>query len=510
MSSLYHKINKYKSDRKANSLIFILSHMPVAEFFFHEDLVSEYTAKEGISMAVNSLSYFMTLTKKIIYVTIISGLVPEEKFCTVFVLMSIVGAVFKRIIDFTINEYEMIMLFKVDSRRYVHQQINTFLIRDGIMMFVALLLLYRPFGVILFYTFIYISIHLIAEGIKIAVIEHSGYELPKSWITLAVAAIPGAILGLCLWFDFMIQEKPLFYTVPVIALCDVLVYIYLYKYPNYKRMHKYNLTIERINGGAKALDQFKEKPKLREGKSRKNMGTGYKFLNRIFLERYRSEFAGSFLIAPAAAIIAGLAFIIAPMFLKDLAPTILQTVYNKLSLLFYIMYLAAQSYQRYIKLNFMEIDRYMINYSFYRNRESIMINLKLRLKNILLMGAPASLIIALALGIGFTLNGHGRFTPLMIIIAVILPIVLHLFFSIYTVASYYLLQPYSFDGTSASKVYNAINYIMYLIVYFIFMTDEIVFSWKLLLVITSILAVVSAALFVLVIKLAPDNFRVRG
>ncbi|MBQ4254128.1 MAG: hypothetical protein II712_04785, partial [Erysipelotrichaceae bacterium] len=447
---------------------------------------------------------------KIIYIEIISGMLPEEKFCTAFIFLTIAGAAFKRIIEFSINEYEMIMLFKVDSRRYVRQQISTFIIKDGLMMFIALLLLYRPIGVILFYTFIYISIHLIAEGIRIAVIEHNGYQIPRNWVHLAIALVPLLLMGLCIWQNFLLQEKPLFYSVPVIALCDVLVCYYLYKYPNYKRMHKYNLTIERINGGAKALDDMKQTPKLRDRKSKRSMGTGYQFINRIFIERYRSEFAGTLFIAPITALIAGLVFVFLPVFIDEMAAQILRTVYDKLSLLFYLMYLAAQSYQRYIKLNFMEIDRYMINYSFYRNRESIMINLKLRLKNILMMGTPTPLILSLALGLGLGINGRGQFSAYEIIVAVALPIVLHLFFSIYTVASYYLLQPYSFDGTSASKVYNAINYVMYLIVYFLFMADEIVFSPRMLMIITSILAVVSAAMFVLVIKLAPDNFRVRG
>lgn len=508
MSSLNHQVNKYISDRKTNALIYILSKAPILEFFFHEDLVSEYVAKEGISMALHSLSYGFALTKKIMYVEILANIIPEELQCHVFVFFSIIGSLLSPIISFSMTEYEMIMLMRADSTRYVRHQLRTFIIKDVAMMGIALLLLHESFLIELFYLLLYLSIHLIIEGFRIALIERNGFEFLKPWINTVILGSAAAIAVAMYFLGLTIRKQALLFCVLPLLVCGCLCWYYLWKYPNYRRMHSYNLTIDRINGGARNLQETSA-PKISE-KERGSREKGFYYINKIFLQRYRSDFIGTIMISPIIALVAGTAFVIVPFFLPELKMNIMHTIFDKLQLLFYLMYCAAQSYQRYIRLNFMELDRYMISYSFYRTKEAISLNLRLRLRNVLLMGAPTAFIISVALLAGFAIHGNGEFTPMMLTVAALLPLILHVFFAIYTVAMYYLLQPYSFDGTSASKVYNAINYILYIVVYFIFMTDELTFSPLVLMIITAILAVISAVLFVLVIKLAPSNFRVRG
>ena len=115
----------------------------------------------------------------------------------------------------------------------------------------------------------------------------------------------------------------------------------------------------------------------------------------------------------------------------------------------------------------------------------------------------------LALGLSGAMAVHSPLIePGRIAVCFLLPLVLAVFFCFYNITSYYLLQPYSFDGTVVNKTYPIIDGVVYLISYLL-MDFSIPISLPILAAVTFVLAVISAVMFVLVIRKAPKAFRVR-
>ena len=64
---LHGILRNYQNTKLANTIIHFLSQAPILGYFFHKDLVSEYEAKSGINLAINSISYLYDFLKKIIH-----------------------------------------------------------------------------------------------------------------------------------------------------------------------------------------------------------------------------------------------------------------------------------------------------------------------------------------------------------------------------------------------------------------------------------------------------------
>lgn len=504
-------IKKYRNLVRSNILLNVFSHAPILSFFFNEDLVGEYVVKEGISLAMDSLSYGITLFKKIIYVLLVSSLYElfPQQFLQIFIALTVCGAILHEIISLSMNEYELIMLFRADSRQYVIYQINHYLLTETVLMFLAMLLFHFSFWETLMYLFTYISIHLCAEAVRIFVYEKNEYEPLKGWIKYLAVFLILLINAVLVYFEFTLPQVSVIISLPFMAGADVIAYLYLYQYENYLKLHKYNLTIEKINGAVVRIADYNDRISVDSDRKERKQLYGYDRLNSLFTTRYQKEFKKLRVVLPL--LILAVPVVVVVLYLMayiEEGEIVADIIYSSLGVIIYLMDRIAKNYERYMKLNFMEIDRYMINYSFYRNEQSIMYNLKQRFKTILMYGFPIAIeisgIIALALG----LWGREVYSTMNIIAAALLPIVLHVFFCIYYVSLYYLLQPYDFDGRMVNKLYSALTYVIYLVCYFTFYSD-IVFSFAVLVIVVVLLAVLSAVLLYLVMKLGSKSFRVK-
>ena len=172
------------------------------------------------------------------------------------------------------------------------------------------------------------------------------------------------------------------------------------------------------------------------------------------------------------------------------------------------MYIAtSRTTKQFTQLCFFQLDRYLINYNFYRNRQAILENLGLRLKTILVRNLIIGGIYAIGLSANLLINStHPE--PVKVLITFLLPLVLAVFYSIYNLTAYYLLQPYSFDGTVVNKAYPIVDSLIYFVTY-IMLDLEITISLTIFILIAIVLIIISVVLYVLVIRLAPKAFRVK-
>jgi len=155
---------------------------------------------------------------------------------------------------------------------------------------------------------------------------------------------------------------------------------------------------------------------------------------------------------------------------------------------------------------FYNCDISLLRYSFYREKNAVLSNFKVRLRRV----SSLNLIIAFAIFaavFGLTLV-FGSNWPVMDTAAFALSILfLSLFFSVHHLFLYYVFQPYTTELGMKNPFYNGINYGVYFLC-FLCMEIKSPPSYFTLIVLTSTLAYVVIAL-ILVYKYAPKTFKIK-
>ena len=228
----------------------------------------------------------------------------------------------------------------------------------------------------------------------------------------------------------------------------------------------------------------------------------------MLLKRYEKFLNGDLFVIVGITIVVALLVLLLPVFIKTIeTQKYANGVFNSLSMLFIVMYFVSSIGKKIIKLSFFQIDRYLINYNFYRSEEAIKENLKLRLKTVITKSLIPTFIISISLALIFLIYSK-NIDFVKLIIVIVLPLILSVFYSLYHISTYYLFQPYAFDGTVVNKAYKALDYIVYIIVYILF-DSAIVFNVTTITLITLLLFVISIVLYYLVKKKGIKTFRVR-
>lgn len=520
-SSLHNKLKKYENIQLTNQFLYKITTTPILEYFFHKDLVAEYEAKEGINIAINSIMYLVDLFKKIVYIAIIYMLLQTKSnsFAFFFIMLTITGCIYKKINKFDEKDYDKISLLRVDSNQYVKHKINYYIIKEFILMSIAMLLIYSEmkinYLVLIYLVFIYICIHIITEKIHIKRVEKSKYKR-KELLTKFISLLCLGILGILYYYDIYIPNKITIISSLILIPIGITSYIYLINYNNYKQLHRENLDFELIKD-MKMLRNINNNNNVQVTNNTATIDinakieepkTGFEYLYSMFLKRYdKSLRSGEKLIIITTAII-GFILLIAPLVdpkidTNDFA----NSIFKLMSGIIFIIYIISLKSKSFLNLCFFQMDRYLINYNFYRSEEAIDKNLKLRLKTIIQRRLPSTTLISLILGTIF-ITYSSDIEIIKLIVIIVLPYILSLFFSLFHVSTYYLLQPYTFDGTTVSKLYKMLDSIIYIAVYIIFYLD-IVFNLLTLIIVSIILSIISIILYVLVIKKGPKTFRVR-
>ena len=119
--SLHSILRNFDNTRTTNEFIHFLSKAPIFSHFFNKDLVGEYEAKSGINLVVNSFSYLFDFIKKVIYAVLLAVIFENVKggFAFFFILLTIAGTIHRKINNFDIEDYNYVLLLKVDSFKYV-------------------------------------------------------------------------------------------------------------------------------------------------------------------------------------------------------------------------------------------------------------------------------------------------------------------------------------------------------------------------------------------------------
>lgn len=154
---------------------------------------------------------------------------------------------------------------------------------------------------------------------------------------------------------------------------------------------------------------------------------------------------------------------------------------------------------------FVNCDAALLNYGFYRQKNAVFTMLCQRLRRFFFMNCVTATILSI-----FTLAIYSFRLPYnfkMVGSIVLFTYILGLFFAVYQVAIYYLIQPYDERGEITNPIVNFTNMFLYMICVINFRSLKFT-PPTLLLTIAALVVLVIVALLSLY-KLAPKTFRLR-
>ena len=232
--------------------------------------------------------------------------------------------------------------------------------------------------------------------------------------------------------------------------------------------------------------------------------TGFAYLNAIFFERHRRLLVKPIIIRLILIAIlflaAAVVSIFVPGFIKPFSnPSAVLPVFV------FIMYLISIG-ERVCKAMFYNCDISLLRYSFYRNKNAVLSNFKVRLLRV----AGLNLIVAAAIsaavvGLAFIFKlGWSNWDTLFFALSILF---LSLFFSVHPLFLYYVFQPYTTELGMKNPFYNIINYGVYFLCFFCTKIKSAP-SYFALIVLASTCLYITVAL-TLVYRYAPKTFRVK-
>ncbi len=510
--SLASTINNFQKIQKVNSFIYFLSHNFIFKHFFYEDLVANYVSKEGIVLTANIIDFLWSLLTKIGYFFMIAVVVTfggNYLFAPIFILLTILGGLWRDIIPFDKDDYYAVRLLKVNPTTYSRFLINRYLIRQFIHLSLAMILISQlleiPYWYCLVLTIAYLAIHLSFQGLDVILIERNNYLTSIRGLKDIIATIL-ILVGMVLLFVFDVEvpETIILIITALFTLAGIVSWFYLKDWPYYQIVYNYNLNELSKNEVSQEviITGIDNKTALTEATQTNSSKTGYRYLYDVFFQRYRKQFRQPLYISCGICVIALIVVILINIFFPGEDFRLL----NYLTTLFWIMYILCESLgKKFVETCFFQIDRYLINYSFYRSRKAIGENFRLRVLKIIQYLSIPTLLICLIVLVECIFEKADWQTYL---VAVLLPVILLGFYTIYFVSMYYLFQPYSFSGEAVNKVYPVTNGIIYILVYFIF-DGGVQFSLPVLSLLAVFLIVISVILYQITCKQAVKRFRVR-
>ena len=233
---------------------------------------------------------------------------------------------------------------------------------------------------------------------------------------------------------------------------------------------------------------------------------GFWYLNELFIRRHRKLFwRPSLVVAAGAAVVTALA-LAAMAFLPELRQPVNGSILRLLPASAFLMY-AINRGTGFTQALFINCDRSLLTYSFYKRREHILKLFAIRLWAIIRVNLlPAAVIAA---GLPLLLWASGGTAPMSYALVSVTVLALSIFFSVHYLTLYYLLQPYTAGTQMKSGLYSAITGGTYVVCYLLLDIEGLSpTTFGLSAIVFSIAYCIIAC--ILVYFLAPKTFRIRN
>ncbi|MFT9077643.1 hypothetical protein [Ethanoligenens sp.] len=515
-----------------NGVLYFFRRLPLVGKLIPERSYGNFGLKKSLSVAAAIVNVFLQVLKSLFFVGVLIGLptvlfsmrpygaLRFENYLYLFAVFNLLtGPLYLSAAQRNTKQaFVSIRLMRMDARMYL----TTILLGDGV-----LRLLYAAPGVFLFCILfggalwqgfwllaLLFIMRLLGEAIHMLHFQLRGRFIPNVICTCILGA--GGVAGfLPVFFHHPLRLAPWLFQWQVllaVAFCGGAVIAYILRYPLFPAMARQAINPDRLTKTMDKSARFKDvqmrekdfSQSLRQTKQYQNK-KGYDYLNALFFARHQR-----LLWQPVQKRLFGVAagFLVLAVMVK-MAPGFSvfvkgnsYRIFPLFVLLMYVLSIGA----RVTKAMFYNCDVSLLRYPFYRRKEVLLHNFRVRLLEIIRL----NLLIAVAAAAAGVVLLHlcGVTWPAGQIIAFILCVLcLSVFFSVHHLFLYYVFQPYSAELDMKNPFFFAINFVIYELCYLSTQLHSLPTYFSV--IVLSATIAYSLVALLLVWRLAPKRFRLK-
>lgn len=231
---------------------------------------------------------------------------------------------------------------------------------------------------------------------------------------------------------------------------------------------------------------------------------GNQSINQLLFKRYRPVLRKGLLIRLELISIIGIGLTIAEAL--GVVHTTSADFIKTIPALFFLMYLASYG-KNIVQMCFVNCDRAMLYYPFYRESHVIRAGLFYRFGQVLRYNGAISGLTWLMLVLVMRVSNSGLSWPILRLLALVL-VSLTLLFSFHELFVYYLLQPFTGDMHVVNPIYKVVSGILYWISYLNLRIATGTYRYALILALAAFAYVVIGA--VIISRRSPQTFRIKS
>lgn len=511
-----------KNTYRVNSILYSLKQIPIIKKLLPDML---YQAQE-LKLFANVLSVLWEITSiflgKAIYFLImicVGGMLykdlPESGvFLHILLFLTIIGSfVNTSLFNPTKDKYYAMVLMRMSAREYT--LVNyTYAMLKVVVGFLPSVILFGmlqdvPLWVCLFLPLSVSGMKLFAAGLSLRDYEkhRTVYNENKMrrflWVFLilllgAAYGLPAA--GVILPETVSVCAFLIF--IPVGLLCIHKIRIF----PLYREMNKELLAdmANQMDTSAQMMKTINEE-KISDDDSVSSNRKGFEYLNELFIKRHRKILwnATKRIVYVCICLIG---FILLLFYLKpEIRQDINERILRFLPYFVFIMYSINRG-TGFTQALFMNCDRSLLTFPFYKQPKSILKLFRIRLREIMKINAVPAFVIGAGMALILYASG-GTDNPLNYIMLIVAILCMSLFFSMHYLTIYYLLQPYNAETELKSGMYKVITGVT---CFFCYMMMQVRLSILFFGFMTIIFCMIySVAACILVYRFAPKTFKLR-
>ncbi len=395
---------------------------------------------------------------------------PSLAFINVFVCLTIIGGFMNTyIFEPSVDKYYAIVLMRFNAKKYTLTNYCYSLLKCiiGLMPFTITfgLMFNVPLLICILMPLFVVSIKNIFNVITLLNYEKTSVVKNENKFTTIVITLVVLLLTLGYglpYFNIGITNN-LFYIIFIISfIIGLISFIKIIKFNLYNRICKDLLKRDNIIPDKTGTETKVYQDQITNIEINNTDKTGYAYFNHVFTKRHRKLLTKATKNISIGIII----FFAIAISICFLFPNRNAEVNDllKLSLPYYlfILYFLNRG-QRICQTMFMNCDRSMLTYRFYREKDAILSLFRERLKTLIKLNVIPGFLIALGTIILLAITGK---TSLIIYIITFLTIIaMSIFFSVHYLVLYYLLQPYDVNADIKNPTFMTVCGITYFICY---------------------------------------------
>ena len=515
---------RLKNTYKVNTVIYSLKSIPLVNRLLPDSLYTSRGLKAfgGVVSALFELgSVFLgKALYLLVMVYAVLGLMKSpgaDAFVHIFFFLTIAGGLMNtHIFNPTKDKYYAMFLLRMDARKYTLGNYLYFLLKMaagflpftlwigglcGVRLASCLLMPLFVCGVKLIVTAV--SLYGSRDGSKVT---NENLPSPVMWTGIALATAAAYAPP---YFGYAVNETTFLLAAAAVVVAGVPCLIYILTFDQYRSIYREllkpgNFAMNNVKATQAAQETYRKK--IVADISQTSTKAGYRYFNELFMKRHSRLMTKSAKKITVFLILAFAASAIACVYVPEAARVINSMTLRYLPYFLFVMYMVNRG-RAITQAMFLNCDHSMLAYRFYRQPKAILALFADRLGYIVMINLMPAAVIAIGLPLLLYLSG-GTPQPVHYAVLFVSILAMSVFFSVHTLALYYLLQPYNVEMESKNATYGILNSATYFVCYF-FMGREIpALSFG---VGVSVFCIAyTAAALLLVYRLAPKTFRLRG